>query len=143
MTAAQGLQCGDVLSIFDYEFGDGSIADSKYFVVMGHHFGDICGFLTTSKAKGGRKPVEGCQIEFGNYPSNYYLKAKGTPFSNGTWVLLRIKRHNEASFLRKQNDSKAVWVCTLPDPALRALRNCFERSMDWAPICAEYMCGGK
>lgn len=143
MTAPPGLQCGDVISIFDYEFDDGSVADSKYFVVMGYFKGLAIGFLTTSQAKGDRKAVDGCHQEYGNYPSNFYLKVKNTVFANGTWVLLQIEPHDSQKLVNKMRDGKAVRELTFPDQTVRALRNCFENSMEWAPMCATYMCGGK
>lgn len=143
MTAPPNLECGDVISIFDYEFGDGSVADSKYFVVMGYFKNQAMGFLTTSTAKGGRKAVEGCHPEFGNYPTNYYLKLKNTVFANGTWVLLQIEAHDSEALVYKMQDGKAVRKLTFADQTVRALRNCFERSLDWAPGYATYMCGGK
>lgn len=139
--APPGLQCGDVISIFDFQFGDGSTADSKYFVVMGYHLGQALGFLTTSKEKGGRKRKDGCHIEFGNYPSNFYMALKNTPFSAGTWVLLLVEFMPAETLTKKLHDGKAVRVCTLPDQQVRALRNCFERSPDWSPIYATTTCG--
>jgi hypothetical protein len=141
VTAPPGLQCGDVISIFDYQFDDGNVVDSKYFVVMGYFKNQAMGFLTTSKAKGGRKAVDGCHLEYGNYPSNYYLRLKDTDFANGTWVLLHIESHDSQGLIGKLRDGKAVRVLTFSGQIVRALRNCFEKSLDWAPICASYMCG--
>lgn len=102
---------------------------------------DPVGFLTTSKEKGGRKRQEGCHIEFGNYPSNFYMAVKNTPFSGGTWVLLLVEFIAAESLTRKLQNGKAVRVCTLPDQQVRALRNCFEKSPDWSPIYATATCG--
>ena len=135
------MRCGDVISIFDYEFGDGSKSDSKYFVVMGHHQNMAVGFLTTSKEKLGRKRSEGCHSDQTDWlPSNFYLKTPGAPFSSGTWVLLCVETQNVTVLQQKLREGKAVRVHTFADHHVRALRNCFERSMDWAPVCATYMC---
>lgn len=137
------MQCGDVISIFDYEFTDGSTADSKYFVVMGYHLGQALGFLTTSKEKGGRQRRDGCHIEYGNYPPNFYFSQKNTPFSGGTWVLLWVEFHDAVTLAKKLREGKAVRVHTLPEQTVRALRNCFEKCPDWAPIYSTCTCGGK
>jgi hypothetical protein len=143
VTAPPGLQCGDVISIFDYKFDDGTTADSKYYVVMGYHLGQAFGFLTTSQQKGGRQKVEGCNPGRGNYPYNFFVKVKGTNFADGTWVLLEAEWLDAKLLNQKMNSGKAVRALTFSDQTMRAIRNCFEKSPGWAPICAEYMCGGK
>ncbi len=139
--APPGMQCGDVISIFNYEFSDGSTADSKYFVVMGYHLGQALGFLTTSKEKGGRARKEGCHIEYGKYPSNFYLTSRGVPFASGTWVLFQIEFVPADVLTKKMQDGKAVRVCTLNEQQVQALRNCFQKSPEWAPVYATSACG--
>jgi hypothetical protein len=143
MTAPPGLECGDVICVLDYRFDDGTISESKYFVVMGYYKNCVLGFLTTSQEKWGRQRREGCHPEFGNYPSNFYLKTKGSVFADGTWVLLSAEWHEHDVLVSKIGAGRAVRVHTFPDQIVCALRNCFERTLDWAPVCANYMCGGK
>lgn len=138
-----GVQPGDVYTIFDYEFGDQQTADSKYYVVMGGYKGQLAGFVTTSQEKGGRKRKEGCHAGSGNYSWNYYLKTPGKPFKDGTWVMLCIEWQNANGLAARITSGKAVRAMTLTDAQLRALRNCFEGSPDWADVCADYMYGGK
>jgi hypothetical protein len=102
LTLPSGIQHGDVYSIFDYEFENGSTAESKYFVVMGIFRGQIAGFLTTSQEKGWRKRQEGCAPAGGNYPWNYYAKTPKAPFAEGTWVLMSLEWH-DAQSLRASN----------------------------------------
>lgn len=141
MTAPPGLECGDVISIFNYEFDDGMVADSKYFVVMGCHLGQALGFLTTSREKGGRIRKEGCHLEFGNYPSNYYMVLKSKPFNNGTWVLLDIQLTPSGTLTRKLQHGEAVRICTLPEQHIHGIRKCFERTPECAPVFSTTLCG--
>lgn len=143
MSLPAGIQYGDVYSIFDYEFADGSVADSKYFVVMGSFKGQIAGFLTTSQEKGGRQRKEGCKSGSGRFPWNYFIKIPRSPFSDGTWVLMQIEWHDGGSLAQKVAAGKAARAMTFNDNSIRAFRNCFQSSPDWSPICAQYMYGGK
>lgn len=139
MTLPSGIQPGDVYSIFDYEFGNQQTADSKYYVVMGCREGHVAGFVTTSQEKLGRTRKEGCRVEYGRFPSNYFLKTSAKPFKEGTWVLLWIEWQDGQALAQRIAAGKAVRVHTFADPVLRALRNCFESSPDWADACKDYM----
>jgi hypothetical protein len=143
LTLPTGIQYGDVYTIFNYEFEGGEVADSKYFIVMGCYKGQIAGFVTTSQEKGGRKRKEGCAPASGSYPWNYYTKTSKQPFYDGTWVIMRIEWHEAKSLASKIAGGGAVRAHTFRDNELRAFRNCFEGSPEWAPICGEYMYGGK
>jgi hypothetical protein len=143
LTLPTPFQYGDVYTIFDYEFEDQGTADSKYFVVMGVWKGQICGFITTSQEKGGRKRVEGCHHGVANYPSNYYLKIAASPFHTRTWVILHTEWQGANSLAAKVAAGRAVRVYQFADNQLRAFRNCFEGSDEWFDVCAEYMYGGK
>ena len=138
-----GVQPGDVYTIFDYVFGDNQTADSKYYVVMGVYKGQIAGFVTTSKEKRGRKRKEGCQAGSPGYPWNYYLKTTGKPFKDGTWVVLGLEWQNANELAARITGGRAVRAMTLSDGQIRALRNCFEDSPEWAEVCGDFMYGGK
>jgi hypothetical protein len=140
VTATPPIQRGDVIRIFDYEFEDGTTtANSKYFVVMGFRIGYAYGFLTTSKEKGGRVRKEGCKTSLSHYPSSYYLLSKTGALAPATWIVLRAETHELESLVKKLAVGKAERVLTLADTVRSALRNCFEKSSDWAPILDEVM----
>lgn len=143
MTLPGGIQHGDVFTIFDYEFADGATASSKYFVVMGIYKGQLAGFVTTSKEKGGRQRKDGCSPASGFLPWSFYKKTSKKPFHEGTWLLMRVEWHEARSLTDKIAAGRAVHVYTFADNEIRAFRNCFESSPDWAPVCAQYMYGGK
>jgi hypothetical protein len=143
LTLPAGVQLGDVYNIFDYEFGDQQTAESKYYVVMGYHKRHVAGFVTTSKEKGSRKRKEGCHAGVGNYPWNYYLQTRGKPFKDGTWVILQIEWQDPQNLATRVASGKAFRVLTFTDSQLRALRNCFEGSPEWADVCADFMYGGR
>jgi hypothetical protein len=142
-TLPAGILPGDVYTIFDFVFDNQHVADSKYYVVMGCYKGKIAGFITTSKEKGGRKRKEGCHAGQGNYPWNHYLKTKGKPFQDGTWVILQIEWQDANSLASKVASGKAVRILTFKDSEIRSIRKCFESSPEWADVCADYMYGGK
>lgn len=142
MTATATVKCGDLIRIHNYEYADGGCSPSKYFVVMGFYKGCVIGFLTTSREKHGRTRKEGCHREFGNLPSNYYLKTSSPPLGPGTWILLGLESQELDVLKQRLSDGSAQKVLTFTDQLVRALRNCFEQSMDWMPVCATYMCGG-
>lgn len=141
MTAPPGLECGDVISIFNYQFDDGSVADSKYFVIMGYHLEQALGFITTSKEKGGRTRKEGCHLEYGKYPSNYYMTLKDSPFHDGTWVLLDIQFIMAKTLSAKLQHGGAVRVYTLPPQHVHNIRKCFENTPECAPVYLTALCG--
>lgn len=143
MTLPAGVQPGDVYTIFDYEFGDQQTADSKYYVVMGCYKGQIAGFVTTSKEKGGRERKEGCHPGRGAFPWNFYLKTQGKPFQQGTWVILQIEWQGAHALTDRIAAGRAFRVLTFSDPQIRGLRNCFEKSEHWSDVCADFMYGGK
>lgn len=139
MTAmSRTLNAGDVLTVFDYEYDDGSASDSKYFVVYGFHKNCVAGFLTTSQEKGGRKRNQGCHAGIGFYPWNFYFSLRGSPFSDGTWVILDIEWWEIARIDSWLTNYKAFWQLALPDDICRALCNCFKGSSCYAPVCEEY-----
>lgn len=141
MTAPPGMACGDVLTIFDYEHEDGeTLSGSKYFVVMGYFDDHVYGFLTTSQEKGGRVKKEGCHVSFNAYPSNFYIKFKSGALSPATWVLLRMETIPLKSLQERLAQGSAFRNFTLDVNHVRALKNCFERSLEWAPFYAQFIC---
>jgi hypothetical protein len=139
LTLPQGVQQGDVLTLLDFMFPDGSVAPSKYFVVMGCHRGSVVGFLTTSVEKGRRDRTEGCNPGRGYYPWNFYFRTKSAPFKDGTWVILEPQTITVTSLATRLASNKAFWSCSLGDQQLRAIRNCFNNSPEWFDACDEFM----
>src|SRR6185437_13434606 len=93
---------------------------------------------TTSQEKGGRTRSEGCHAGRGNYPWNYYFNLKGSPFKEGTWVILDIEWWTISEIESWFRQHATFWQLTLQTNVLGAIKNCFKGSSDYAPVCEEY-----
>lgn len=127
---AAELKFGAVISWKGFEFDDGGSSD-KLLVVLGAHLEkDIITVLTTSRRRPGEWKT-GCYAEQGFF----YFSSGEYGWPKDTWVqLYRPVVLGSGELVKASFDGDVRTVRNLPEQIAAAVRNCFRRTKDIAPV---------
>lgn len=121
-----------------YEFPDGQTAPEKMLVIVGERAGsEILFFVVTSQEKRGRHKNAQCQPQDSN-DSSFYCAPNSKAFRRDSWIILDPMRWPSEKFVKRLDEGRCYRTFTLPHQEYQALRNCFRRCWEYAPVYDEF-----